>query len=222
MVVATGTSLAAIIPTSISSIRSHHRRGNVDLLLIRRWLVFIVVGVLVGSWLVTWVDGTYFTFLFAVIALFVAFNMLFRSKSSAFREQLPAMPAQGLFGTAIGFLSSMVGIGGGTLGVSVLTAFNVAMHRAVGTSAVFGFLIALPGAIVLLLVGQTPVDAPVATFGYVNLLALIAIVPLSVAFAPFGVWLGSKLDSAKLKKVFAVVLSFTALRMLLQVLSINI
>ena len=217
MVVATGTSLAAIIPTSISSIRSHHRRSNVDWLLIKRWLLFMVVGVLLGSWLVTRLDGRYFTLVFALIALFVAFNMLFRSNNTAWRQQLPAMPGQGLLGTVIGFLSAMVGIGGGTLGVSLLTAYNYPIHRAVGTSAAFGLLISVPGALMLLLMGQTPADAPVATVGYVNWLALIAIVPLSVAFAPVGVRLGAALNSHRLKQVFAVILTITALRMLLQV-----
>ncbi|MEO0444271.1 MAG: sulfite exporter TauE/SafE family protein [Pseudomonadota bacterium] len=218
MVIATGTSLAIIIPTSISSIRAHHCKGNVDWALIKRWLPFMAAGVIVGSWLLTLLDGRYFTLLFAAIALFTAFNLLFRSTKSALAKSLPTMPAQGLLGTAIGFLSVMVGIGGGTLGVAILTAYNYAMHRAVGTSAAFGFIISLPGALFLCLVAQTPLDAPLATWGYINLLALIIIMPLSVAFAPLGVRLGARLDENKLKKVFALVLALTAIRMLLQVL----
>ena len=216
MVIATGTSLAAIIPTSLSSIRSHHQRGNIDWPLIKRWLVFMVAGVLLGSWLVTQLDGRFFTLLFAFVALFMAFNLYCRSASAAFFETLPPMPYQGLLGSMIGFISVMVGIGGGTLGVSILTACNVAMHRAVGTSAAFGLLISLPGAIVLLLFANTPIDAPVGTWGYINGLALLVLIPLSVAFAPVGVYLGSTLDGNKLKKVFAILLAITALRMLIQ------
>jgi len=218
MLIATGTSLATIIPTSVSSVRSHHQRGNIDWSLIKRWLVFIVAGVLLGSSLVALLDGRYFTLIFAVIALLMAFNLYFRTESAALYQQLPAMPWQGLLGTVIGFFSVMVGIGGGTLGVSILTAFNTVMHRAVGTSAAFGLLISLPGAFVLLLFAQTPSDAPAGTWGYINFLALIALIPLSVLFAPVGVWLGSHLDGAKLKKIFAVLLAFTALRMAWQLL----
>jgi uncharacterized membrane protein YfcA len=218
MVIATGTSLATIIPTSISSIRSHHKRGNIDWQLIKRWLLFIVAGVLLGSWLVTQLDGRYFTILFALIALFMAFNLYFRSNASALFSTLPPMPYQGLLGSIVGFFSVMVGIGGGTLGVSILTAYNYVMHRAVGTSAAFGLLISLPGAFVLLLFANTPVDAPSGTWGYINFLALLILIPLSVAFAPVGVWLGSKLDGNKLKKIFALLLLVTAIRMLIQAL----
>lgn len=216
MVIATGTSLAAIIPTSLSSINAHNKRSNIDWLLIKRWLAFMVVGVLLGSWLVTIVDGRYFTIVFALIALFMAYNLSFRANSAALFDHLPAMPFQGFFGTVIGFFSVMAGIGGGTLGVSVLTAFNYAIHRAVGTSAAFGLLISVPGAIFLLLFAQTPTNAPFGTWGYINFLSLLVLIPLSVAFAPVGVWLGAKLDANKLKKIFAVLLTFTAVRMLMQ------
>jgi uncharacterized membrane protein YfcA len=219
MLVATGTSLATIIPTSISSMRAHHHRGNVDWQLIKRWSFFIVGGVTLGAYLVTQLDGDYFAAVFALIALFMAFNLGFRNQSSAIFAQLPKMPWQGFLGTVIGFFSVMVGIGGGTLGVSILTAFNYAVHRAVGSSAVFGLLISLPGALILLAASTTPGDALPGTYGYVNIPSLIALVPLSVAFAPVGAWLGSKLDGNKLKKFFAVLLAITAIRMLVQVFS---
>lgn len=116
----------------------------------------------------------------------------------------------------IGFFSSMVGIGGGTLSVPMLTACNYPAHRAVGTAAAIGLLISLPGALTMLLLGQTPQDAPMGTFGLVNLVGFICIVPLTVLFAPVGAHIGSKLDSGKLKKVFAIVLCITGLRMLAQ------
>lgn len=218
MVVATGTSLATIVPTSISSIRSHHKRGNVDWALIQRWWPFIITGVLLGSWLVTQFDGRYFAFIFALIALLMAYKLGLSKKESALYPRLPPMPFQGLLGSVIGFFSVMAGIGGGTLGVTILTAFNYVIHRAVGSCAVFGFLIALPGALVLFLFAEVPTDAPVGTWGYVNLAALILLVPLSVSFAPVGVWLGSKIDGVKLKKIFAVFLTVTAVRMMLQVM----
>jgi uncharacterized membrane protein YfcA len=218
MVMATGTSLATIIPTSLSSINSHHKRANIDWSLVKSWALFIVIGVILGSWLVTVTDGRYFTFVFAAIALFVAINLLFRSNSPALFKALPTMPFQYLMATVTGFFSVMAGVGGGTIGVSTLTAFDYAMHRAVGTSAAFGLLISLPGALILLFFAQTPVDAPIGTWGYINFLSLIVLVPLSVTFAPVGVWLGANLDAKKLKKIFAVVLLVTSGRMLMQVI----
>lgn len=216
MVIATATSLATIVPTSISSIRSHIRKENVDFALLKRWAGFILIGVLVGSWLVTRVDGKLLTVLFGVIATLAALNMLFRTGKSALFEQLPGKAGQTAMGTSIGFFSSMVGIGGGTLTVPILTLCNYPAHKAVGTAAAIGLIISLPGALTMLILGTTPADAPVGNYGLVNLIGFVCIVPLTVLFAPLGVALASKLDAAKLKKVFAVVLLITGLRMLIQ------
>ena len=217
MLVATATSLATIVPTSISSIRSHHQKGNVDFDLLKRWAVFILIGVLVGSWLVTRVDGTWLTLLFGVIATLSALNMLFRTGKSALFSELPGKAGQTLMGTSIGFFSSMVGIGGGTISVPLLTLYNYPAHKAVGTAAAIGLIISLPGALTMLVLGSTPADAPAGTLGLVNFIGFICIVPLTVVFAPVGASIASRLDAGKLKKVFAVVLLITGLRMLAQV-----
>ncbi|MFY0641697.1 MAG: sulfite exporter TauE/SafE family protein [Bermanella sp.] len=216
MLVATATSLATIVPTSISSIRSHNKKGNVDFDLLKRWSLFILMGVLIGSWLVTRVDGSWLAVLFGIIATLSALNMLFRTGKSALFQQLPGKTGQTIMGTCIGFFSSMVGIGGGTISVPLLTLYNYPAHRAVGTAAAIGLIISLPGALTMLIMGSTPADAPAGTFGLVNMIGFICIVPLTVLFAPVGASLAAKLDAAKLKKVFAIVLLITGLRMLAQ------
>jgi len=218
MVVATATSLATIVPTSISSIRAHHQKGNVDFDLLKHWALFILVGVLAGSWLVTRVDGSWLTALFGVIATLSALNMLFRTGKSALFEQLPGNAGQTAMGSSIGFFSAMVGIGGGTISVPLLTLYNYPAHKAVGTAAAIGLIISLPGALTMLAMGSTPADAPAGTIGLVNLLGFLCIVPLTVLFAPVGASLAARLDAARLKKVFAVVLLITGLRMLVQVM----
>jgi uncharacterized membrane protein YfcA len=217
MVIATATSLATIVPTSISSIRSHHKKGNVDFELLKRWFAFIVVGTLSGSWLVTRADGKWLAALFGVIATLSALNMLFRTGKTALFQQLPRKTGQAAMGALIGFFSAMVGIGGGTLSVPLLTLYNYPVHKAVGTAAAIGLIISLPGAITLLLIGNTPSDAPVGTFGLVNVIGFMCIVPLTVLFAPVGASLAAKLDARKLKKVFAVILLITGLRMLFNI-----
>ena len=121
-------------------------------------------------------------------------------------------------GTSIGFLSTMVGIGGGTISVPLLTLYNYPTHKAVGTAAAIGLIISLPAALIMLAFGTTPIDAPTGTFGLVNLIALVCIVPLTVLFAPVGASLAAKLDAAKLKKIFAIVLLFTGVRMLAEII----
>ena len=216
MLVATATSLATIVPTSVSSIRSHNKKGNVDFDLLKRWAVFILIGVLVGSWLVTLAEGTMLTMLFGVIAVLSALNMLFRTGKSALYQKLPNKTGQTVMGASIGFFSSMVGIGGGTISVPLLTLYNYPAHKAIGTAAAIGLIISLPGALTMLTFGSTPTDAPAGTFGLVNLFAFTCIVPLTVLFAPLGASLAAKLDAEKLKKIFAFVLLFTGLRMLAQ------
>lgn len=216
MLIATATSLATIVPTSISSIRSHHAKGNVDFALLKQLALFVLIGVLVGSYLVTKIEGQWLTVLFGIIATLSALNMLFGRKEALFK-QLPGSFGRGVIGYFIGFFSSMVGIGGGTLTVPTLTFCNYPAHKAVGTAAAVGLVISLPAAITMLLIGSSPADAPFATVGLVNLVGFIFIVPLTVLFAPVGAGLANRLDAAKLKKVFAIVLIITGLRMLYQV-----
>lgn len=217
MTIAAATSLAIIVPTSISSIRAHEQKGNVDWALLRRWAPFTLAGVLLGSWLVTQVDGTWLAALFGMIATLTAVNMLFRSSDTPKSLKAPGGISQSLMGALIGFLSVMVGIGGGTLSVPLLTLYDFPMHKAVGTSAAIGLIISLPGAFILLVFSASPADAPVGTFGLVNVIGFLFIAPLSVFFAPVGASLATKMNPVKLKRVFDVALLCTGLKMLMQV-----
>lgn len=215
--IATATSLATIVVTSMSSIRAHSKRGNVDTALLKSWAPFVLVGVLVGSVLVTVLNGEFLILFFGIIACYAAYNMLFKTQS-VIANTLPNKTSQTLMAGCIGMFSSMAGIGGGMLSVPLLTMFGYDAKKAVGTAAAIGLVIALPGAITLLTIGQTPQDAPLGTMGLVNLYAFIFIVPLTVLFAPVGAGLASRIDSQKLKKIFAVVLLITGVRMLLQII----
>ncbi|MCM2680236.1 sulfite exporter TauE/SafE family protein [Echinimonas agarilytica] len=217
ILVATGTSLLVIIPTSLSSIRAHHQRGNIDWPLIKRWAPAMIIGVIAGSQTALLVDGAWVSGLFGIIAILVAMNMLFRAKAAPLAHQLPPMAGQRVMATCIGFFSVMIGIGGGTLGVPTLTSCNYPSHRAVGTAAVFGLLISIPGAITMLL-AHTPATAPDGMVGLVNIPGALAIMPLTILLAPFGAWIGSKLDAVLLKKLFAVFLCISGGRMLMQLL----
>jgi uncharacterized membrane protein YfcA len=140
--------------------------------------------------------------------------MLFRAGKSALYQKLPNTAGQTVMGVSIGFFSSMVGIGGGTISVPLLSLYNYPAHKAIGTAAAIGLIISLPGTLTMLTLGSTPTDAPAGTFGLVNLFGFICIVPLTVLFAPLGASLAAKLDAVKLKRIFAFILLFTGLRML--------
>lgn len=218
MMIATATSLATIVPTSVSSIRSHYAKGNIDLDIVKYWSGFIFTMAILGSLFAHYVQGQALTIMFATIAILVSLNMLFRANAPALKAELPNKLGQGLMASTLGGLSVMIGIGGGTIGVPMLSAVNVRAHVAVGTAAVFGLIIALPGVMTLLAVGQTPADAPLGTLGLVNLPAFLLIIPLTILCAPIGVKLGSKLSPQQLKRAFALVLIITGIRMLSQAL----
>ncbi len=219
ILIATGTSLLVIVPTSISSVRAHHKRGNVDWVLLKGWWPFMVIGVICGSTVALRVNGEIVSGVFGVVAVLVAANMLFRAKAAPIAQQLPGMAGQGVMAGSVGFFSVMMGVGGGTLGVPLLTSCNYPSHRAVGTASFFGLLISIPGAVAMLL-AHTPADAPEGMIGMVNLPGFALIVPLTVLLAPVGAWLGSKLDAVMLKRVFAIFLCISGGRMLMQLFGV--
>lgn len=217
MSVATGTSLAIIVATSLSSVRAHSKKMNVDLALLKRWCPFMVLGVAFGGVLSSKLGGVFASGIFGFVAILVSANMLFRAKAKALYNSLPSTLIQGILSFVTGTVSVVMGIGGGTLGVPILTSCNYPSHRAVGTSAAFGLIISIPGVLLTLLLAPSLPDAPFGTYGYINLVGVLLIMPLSVLMAPVGVHLGAKLDEVMLKKVFALFLCISGVRMLFQV-----
>ncbi len=216
MSVATGTSLLVIVVTSMASTRAHYKKGNMDIRLLKFWSPFMIVGALLGGLLAVKVGGLFASVVFGIVAILAAMNMLFRASASALLRSLPNKCVQAVLATTNGAVSVIMGVGGGTLGVPILTACNYSAHRATGTSAAFGLLIALPGVLFLLFFTIPPEDAPPATIGFINVLGFACIAPLSVAAAPVGVKIGSLVDDLVLKRLFAVFLCLSGVRMLYQ------
>jgi len=214
MHVAVGTSLATIIPTSIISARAHRKRGSLNKQLLRRLIPSVLVGVVVGAVASQWLSGQVLTTVFAVIALLVAANMGLRKEALLVRDALPGPVGTSLIGSGIGGISTLMGIGGGTLSVPILSAFKTPMHVAVGTGAALGMVISFPGAIGFLINGVDVANRPPFTVGYVNLAGLALIVPMTMLLAPYGARLAHSVDARRLRQLFALFLFLTALRML--------
>ena len=217
MHVAVGTSLATIIPTSLLSARSHAAKGNLDSALLKSLVPSIVIGVLLGALISGYVPGLVLSLVFGVIGLLVAANMALRTSPSTLAPQLPGGPARIGIGATIGSLSTLMGIGGGTLSVPIFSAFNVPMHRAVGTAAAIGIVISIPGALGFLVNGLGVPDRPPLTLGYINLIGFALIVPMTMWMAPIGARIAHAINARLLKQAFALFLSITALRMLYSV-----
>jgi len=210
---ALGTSLATIMLTSLSSLRAHHRCHAVHWGLVKRITPGIVLGTLSGSWLAAGLSPTVLRAIFACFLFYVAAQMLLNLKPKSTRR-LPK--AAGMFGVGgfIGFVSSLVGIGGGTLSVPFLTWCNLPVHHAIGTSAAIGFPIAAAGTLGYLATGLSASGLPAENFGFINLPALAGIALFSMLTAPTGARLAHRLPVPAIKRVFAVFLVLVAARML--------
>ena len=209
---AVGTSLAIIIPTAISSAQSHYRKGSVDLFLVRKLMIPVSIGAVVGSVIADRVGGDLLKGLYAVIALFLALN-LFMKKSIILSEQLPSQGFTMIHVFVIGILSTMMGIAGGALFVPYFSAYNQQMLKAVGTSAALGLLIATPGTIGFALNGLDVANRPPFSFGYVSLVAFLCIIPMTILTAPLGAKMAHQMDKLMLKRLFALFLVAMSLRM---------
>ncbi len=213
MHVAVGTSLATIILTSISSARAHHKKGAIDVKLLKSWGIVIFLGVLGGTWMASIVNAQILTGVFAVLALLVAANMAFRPEGAHLADKLPSSPLKETLALFIGWFSAMMGIGGGTFSVPILTLFNYPIRQAVGTASAIGLIIAIPGTVGFLAAGMNVADLPPGNIGYVNLLGFLIIVPMTMLFAPVGAHIAHTINTGMLKKAFAFFLFLTSLRM---------
>lgn len=218
MHLALGTSMASIVFTSVSSARAHHQRKAVDWTIVKRIVVGILTGTLLGTFVAASLSSPMLTWVFVVFLYYVATQMLLGGKPKATRV-LPGRAGMFGAGNVIGVVSSLVGIGGGTLSVPFMVWHNVPVHTAIGTSAAIGFPIAVAGTVGFVLNGWRDGAVPSHAIGYVYLPALAGIVVVSVLFAPLGARLAHALPVDKLKKVFAVLLYAVGTRMLFKLLS---
>jgi len=212
---AIGTSLATIIFTSLSSIYAHHFTHNaVRWDIVKKLTPGIIVGALLGALIADFIAAKTLQQFFGFFELFVAFQMALNIKPHAARR-LPGYMGTLSAGTGIGSISSIVGIGGGTLTVPFLVWCNVKMQQAVATSSACGLPIAVAGCVGFVLTGWNEINLPEHSLGYVYWPAFISIVISSILFAPLGAWLAHRLSAAKLKRYFSLVLFLLGMKMLL-------
>jgi uncharacterized membrane protein YfcA len=203
---AIATSMASILFTSMSSVRAHHKRGAVRWDLVLRFAPGIVIGGLLAGGAVFAVLKTgWLALLFAVFVGYSALQMLVNRKPKASR-QMPGAVGTGVAGAGIGFLSGLVGAGGGFVSVPFMLWCNVALHHAVATSAALGFPIALANTAGYIWSGMAVQDLPPGMIGYVYWPALLVLVMFSVVLAPVGAKAAHALPVATLKRVFAFLL----------------
>lgn len=212
MQVCLATSLATIIVTSIRSVMAHNKKGAVDWEILRSWAPGIVLGAVVGFFIASSLRSATLQMIFGVLAIIVGLYMTFGKAHWRVGDAMPKGVARIVLSPVIGFLSVLMGIGGGSFGVPTMSLYNVPIHRAVATAAGFGVIIAVPSVIGFLTVDlQSP---PPFTIGAVNLPAFILVIAMTLITAPWGAALAHRMDPKPLKRVFGVFLMLVAINML--------
>ena len=217
-----GTSLAIIIPTSVISTKTHMEYDAVDFKLIKSFGIFILFGVIGGTFLAVNLKTPAFVLFFSIMAFIVGLFFIF------FREQLLKNPkmisdsAKNISGVIIGFISVLLGIGGGSLMVPFMRTFGYDIRRSIGTAAGVGFLIAVFGTITMITGGKIVdnINTPYS-LGYVNLLGFLVFVPVTMIMARVGAKAVYKIDKNILSKIFGIFLIIVSIRSFFEYLSIN-
>ena len=217
-----GTSLAIIIPTSIISTMTHKEYDAVDFKMVRSFGVFILAGVIGGTFLAVNLKTPALVLFFSIFALMVGLFFIFlREKLVDNPKQISAI-VKNISGVIIGFISVPLGIGGGSLMVPFMRTFGYDIRKSIGTAAAVGFLIAVTGTITMITGGKIidNVNTPFSV-GYINLLGFAVFVPVTMVMARIGAKVVHKIDKKLLSKIFGIFLILVSIRSFIEYLSIN-
>lgn len=221
-----GTSLAIIIPTSISSFRAHYARGAVDMEILRRWWLVVVIGVATGSVIARYAPERLFKFVFVIVAWSAAARLLLARDGWKFGDKMPTGLPMRVYGFFIGLLSTLMGVGGGLFANLLMTFYGRPIHQAVATSSALAVLISIPGAIGYVYAGWpaaarfpdvTALQMPFA-FGYVSLIGAVLAMPTSLLTAPLGVRAAHAMSKRALEMAFGTYLFIVGSRFVVSLL----
>jgi uncharacterized membrane protein YfcA len=208
-----GTSLAIIVPTTVRSYLGHKKKGSVIPEVVRIWALPAIVGVAIGSVTASFAPAFVFKIAFLVFVSFIAIRMLFGGERWKLGDQLPGRGMLAIYGLITGLFSSLVGVSGGAISNAVLTLYGRPMHQAVGTSAGVGVPITIAGTIGYMFAGWPHMaQLPPFSVGYVSLVGLVLMAPVSSYTTSYGVRLAHWLPRRKLEIAFGVFLILVALR----------
>ncbi len=213
--VAVGTSLATIIFTSLRAVGSHAKRGAVDGELLKSWAPWVVIGTVAGTLIADFVSSSTLALIFGIGVL--GFALHFLTPQVKDRQVLEAMPggaAKVSLAGGLGLISSLLGIGGGTITTMTMTLCGTPIHRAIGTASGMGAIIAIPATIGFIVIGMDESGLPWGSLGFVNWPAALAVIVTSVLFAPLGVAAAHKLSPKLLRLVFGLYLIFVGVTMI--------
>jgi uncharacterized protein len=210
-----GTSIAIILPTTIRSYLAHREKGLVIPRVIRLWALPAVLGVSCGAVIAAFAPAAVFKLAFVIIAAFIAIKFLFAGDRWNLGTELPGTLPMTLYGFAIGLAGSLMGVSGGSLSNIVLTLYGKPLHNAVATSAGLGVPITIVGTLGYMLAGLPHhAELPPLSLGFVSLIGLAVMAPVSSFTAPYGARLAHRLSRRMLEITFSTFLLLISLRFL--------
>jgi uncharacterized membrane protein YfcA len=221
-----GTSLAVIIPTSISSWRAHYLRGAVDTEILKAWWLPVLAGVIAGSVTARYAPERLFKIVFVAVAWSAAARLLLARATWKLGDDLPRGSLMKVYGFLVGILSTLMGIGGGLFSNLLMTFYGRPIHQAVATSSALAVLISIPGALGYVYAGWpaaarfpdvAALQLPFA-IGYVSLIGAVLVMPLSLLTAPLGVRAAHAMSKRTLEMAFGMYLFIVGSRFVISLL----
>ncbi|MGE4374064.1 MAG: sulfite exporter TauE/SafE family protein [Xanthobacter sp.] len=213
-----GTSLAIIIPTAVTSYRTHKAKGAALPHVLKQWRLSAIIGIIIGSVIASFAAGWVLQAVFVLVISSLGLKSLLGRNDIRIADTLPGKGMMTLYGLIIGFASSMVGISGGGLATNFLLLYGVPIHAAVATSAGLGIFIPIPGVIGYVIAGWPHLaELPPLSLGYVSILGFVLMAPVSALVAPYGARLSHKLSRRHLEITFGVFLLIIAARFLVAI-----
>jgi uncharacterized membrane protein YfcA len=218
---AIGTSLAVIIVSSIRSLITHRKSGQVDVRILRAWAPWIAAGALGGGLVSRHVPALALTLVFAAGALFIGWRRLSPRKKGPKTEHPKDLTGRRIhipIGLGTGFFSSLMGLGGGAVGVMIMTWSGRSMHQAIATASGFGIAVAVPGSWAFAISGLGHRDLPPFSLGFVNLPAFAAMAAMTAMTAHWGALLAHKVKGELLSRAFGLYILASAIALIVDAL----
>jgi uncharacterized membrane protein YfcA len=221
MHLAVGTSLAIIIPTSIISTKTHMEYDAVDFKMVKSFGLFILIGVVMGTFLAVNLRTPTLVLFFSIFAFMVGLFFIFLREKLVENPKTISDIVKNISGIVIGFISIPLGIGGGSLMVPFMRTFGYDIRKSIGTAAAVGFLISLSGTITMIMGGKIidNINTPFSV-GYINLLGFVVFVPVTMIMARLGAKAVYKIDKKLLSKIFGTFLLIVSIRSFIEYLNI--
>ncbi len=222
MHISVGTSLAIIIPTSIISAKTHMEYKAVDINLVKSFGIFIVIGVIGGTFLAVNLRTSDFILFFSIMAFIVGLFFIFLRDKFLENPKKIKDSIKNISGVGVGFISVLLGIGGGSLMVPFMRTFGYDIRKSIGTASAIGILIAVSGTITMITGGEIINDVSTPfTLGYINLFGFIVFVPVTMLMARIGAKAVYKIDKKLLSKIFGSFLIIVSIRSFIEYLKIS-